>query len=49
MWRWNSLNVFGYKIDVFHISSAIALFFFITLVLELWVHGYSVVFLNYNF
>ena len=43
MWWYNSLDVFGYKIDIFHISCAIALFSFITLVLKLWVHGYLVV------
>ena len=31
---------FGYKIDIFHISCAIALFSFITLVLKSALHGY---------
>ena len=38
----DSLDVFGYKIDIFQISCAIALFSFITLVLESGVHGYFV-------
>ena len=32
----------GYKIDVFHITCAIALFSFITLVFESRIHGYFV-------
>ena len=42
IWWYNSLDVFGYKIDIFHISCAIALFSFITLVLESGLHGYFV-------
>ena len=41
IWK-NSLDVFGHKIYIFNISYAIALLSFITLVLELEVHGYSV-------
>ena len=42
IWWWNSLDVFGYKIDIFHIFCAIALIFFIIQVLESGVHGYFV-------
>ena len=38
MWWYNSLDVFEYKIDICHISCAIALLPFRTLVLELEVH-----------
>ena len=38
----NSLDTFGYKTDIFHISCTIALFFFISVALELRVHGYFV-------
>ena len=34
MWRYNSLEVFGYEIDIFHISCAIALLSFIIVVLQ---------------
>ena len=44
MWWSDSLDVFGYKIDIVHISRAIALFSFITLVL-----GHIKVFSKYNF
>ena len=40
-----SFRFFGYKIDVFHISCATALFSFIILVLELEVHCYFVIIL----
>ena len=36
------MDIFGYKIDIFHISCAIALFSFITFVLESGLHGYFV-------
>ena len=42
IWWWNSLDVFGYKIDIFHIFCAIALIFFIILVLEWGVPSYFV-------
>ena len=41
MWWYNSLKVFGYKIDIFYISCVNALFPFITL-LESGFHGYSI-------
>ena len=37
-----SSDVFGYKISIFHISCANALFSFITLVLESQAHGYFI-------
>ena len=46
IWWKNSLDVFGYKIDIFHISCAIALFFFhkcfFFIVLKSEVQGYFV-------
>ena len=43
-----SLDIFGYKIDMFNVSFFVALFFLIILVLELWVHCYKVI-VHYGF
>ena len=45
MWWQNSLDVFGCKIDICHISCAITLFSFIALMLELEFHCYCCIYL----